>query len=600
MPLEIANPMPRKKCEALATGMKEMVSYLLRYGVCVFFLFFIRLMIFMVKMRKKQIREYAAVILFVDQRDPESGEILRVHGRTGLEWVTAACRNSRYISDIKAVGPQIIEETPAFRRMTERISTTSATTKVMMEGMPFRKVSAGNQTGLVIIFSNAVFVSGRTIDSAIEKTHRRGVPIAIPATVPSTGPISQPSKTFHHQGKLLVAAPFVVCEPHASVADALHLLLSQIPHAHLASHAVLQALAGIRRRGAGLVEFDIVDLENPWAIYVVSRKTEAEAAQRQLKRPPGRKFARTMVIANAKSGRGMRMQWLTKGILRMKQGASNGKSPDVVISEIETALREMGMDPEIVTSKSPEHATELARDCAKKKYDLVIAAGGDGAVNSVVNGLAGSKTMLGIIPLGTANVTAIELNIPSDIYGSCQCIVEGTPWRIDLGKINEHYFSCVAGVGFDAYVLRKAEQRYKKKFGGLGYVLAAAVSVFEYGYHSIRYTVDGDAQTRKAYLLMIGNGKHYGGDMILTPKAEMDDGRLDVVAFTSRRFRSILPYLWNLYKGRLPLYSETESFQATRLEISKHGRHLYHIDGEIGGKMPAVLEVVPRALTVLK
>ncbi len=554
----------------------------------------------MVNLRKKQIPEYTAVVLFVDQRDPESGEVLRVHGRIGLEWVTAACGKSRYITDIKAVGPQTIEETPAFRRMSERISTPSATAKVMMEGMPFRRVSSGNPRGLLFIFSNAVFVSGRTIDSAIEKAHARGFSIAIPATTPGSGPIAQTDKTFRHHDRLLVAAPFVVCEPHASVTDALHLLLSQVPHARRAAHGVLQALAGISRPGWAQVDYGVIALKEPSAVNVVSRKSEAQTAQRYLRRPPARKFTRIMVIANAKSGRGLRMRWLTKGILRMKQGASNGRPPEVVLSEIETALRDMGMNPEVVASKSPEHAADLARSCAEKKYDLVIAAGGDGAVNSVVNGLAGSNTMLGIIPLGTANVTAIELNIPSDIYGACQCIAEGTPWRIDLGKINEHYFSSVAGIGFDAYVLRKAEQRYKKRFGGLGYVLAAAVSVFEYGYHSIRYTVDGDSRRRKAYLLMIGNGRHYGGDMVLAPQVEMDDGKLDVVAFTSRRFRSIIPYLWNLYKGRLPLYSETESFQATRLEISRHGRHLYHIDGEIGGKTPVVLEVVPRALTVLR
>jgi len=553
----------------------------------------------MVKMRGKAIPQYTAVILYVDQRDPASGEILRVHGRTGLEWVTKACGKSRYITEIKAVGPQLIEETPAFRRISERISVTAAAAKVMMDGMPFRTVSAGNSRGLIIIFSNALFVSGRTIDTVIEKAREKEAVIGIPATTPPRNSISLPIKTFHHHGKVLVAAPFVVCDPHASVVDALQILLSQIPHARLAAYAVLSALVGIRRQRWVEVEYDIVKLNDPLAIYVVSRKNEAEAAQKQLRRPPARKLTKTMVIANARSGRGMRIQWLTKGILRMKQGASDGKSPDAVIREIETALRELGMKPEIVISKSPRHATQLARKCAKEKYDLVIAAGGDGAVNSVVNGLAGSNTMLGIIPLGTANVTAIELNIPSDIYGACQCIVEGTPWRIDLGKINGHYFSCVAGIGFDAYVLRKAERQYKKRFGGLGYVLAAAVSVFEYGYRSIRYTVEGDSRTKKAYLLMIANGRHYGGDMILTPRAEMDDGRLDVVAFTSRRFRSILPYLWNLYKGRLPLYSETESFQTTRLEIFRHGHHLYQIDGEIGGEVPAVLEVVPRALTVL-
>lgn len=554
----------------------------------------------MVKIRGKRIPEYTAVILYVDQRDPATGEILRVHGRTGLEWVTAACEKSRYITEIKAVGPQFIEETPAFRRISERISVTAAAAKVMMEGMPFRTVSAGNSRGLVIIFSNALFVSGRTIDTAIEKAREKNAPIAIPATTPPHGSVPLPTKTFHYRGQALVAAPFVVCNPHVSVADALQLLLSQIPHARLAAYSVLPALVGIRRRRWAEVEYDIVKLNDPSAIYVVSRKNEAEAAQKQLKRPETRKFTKVMVIANAKSGRGMRMQWLTKGILRMKQGASDGKPPEAVISEIETALREMGMNPEIVISKSAQHATQLARDCARKKYDLVIAAGGDGAVNSVVNGLAGSKTMLGIIPLGTANVTAIELNIPSDIYGACQCIIEGTPWRIDLGKINGHYFSCVAGVGFDAYVLRKAERQYKKRFGGLGYVLAAAVSVFEYGYHSIRYTVEEDPRIRKAYLLMIGNGRHYGGDMILTPEAKMDDGRLDVVAFTSRRFRSIFPYFWNLYKGRLPLHSETESFQTRRLEIAGHGHHLYQVDGEIGGEVPAVLEVAPRTLTVLR
>src|SRR3989338_10148813 len=132
------------------------------------------------------------------------------------------------------------------------------------------------------------------------------------------------------------------------------------------------------------------------------------------------------------------------------------------------------------------YKTQKRGDALKKakisagKYDVIIAAGGDGTINEVVNGIAKSKTKLGILPIGTTNVFAKEMKIPSKLLDACKLITNGKSRKIDLGKANDHYFLQWAGIGFDASVLAEVQPLLKKFLGIGAYTIAACRKLISY------------------------------------------------------------------------------------------------------------------------
>ena len=262
------------------------------------------------------------------------------------------------------------------------------------------------------------------------------------------------------------------------------------------------------------------------------------------------------------------------------------------------SLRSEGLSVEVLNTERPNHATELAAAAGNR---LVVAAGGDGTVNEVVNGLSRDAT-LGILPLGTANVLARELGLPLDVEGACRRILEGGETRVDLGVAiddagNERRFACMAGVGFDAKVVGDVSPREKRYLRGLAFQVAAFRVLFMNRFPPVEIKT-GD-ETHVARFAIVANGHYYGGDYKVTGPGLLTSGKLETVLV--ERVGSLLrpDVFWGII-FRKPLNDTMESFRATEVSARSAGVHVpVQIDGELWGELPMTFRVEPAALKVV-
>lgn len=254
-------------------------------------------------------------------------------------------------------------------------------------------------------------------------------------------------------------------------------------------------------------------------------------------------------------------------------------------------------------------ARKLAREAVAEEFDIVVAAGGDGTVNEVLNGMGDApdgfeRSRLGVLPLGTVNVFARELAIPPKLEGAWEIIRQGRESKIDLPWVEfgananrqKRYFAQLAGAGLDARAIELVKWQVKKMVGPLAYVMA--------GLHALlgppaRIGVAGGSHSSAGALVLIGNGRLYGGQFRLFPKADLRDGLLEICVlprvnwFTLARCGPVL-----LLRGSLPA-SATELFQAETVTLTSESPTPLQIDGELIGQLPATFGLDRSRLRVL-
>lgn len=246
----------------------------------------------------------------------------------------------------------------------------------------------------------------------------------------------------------------------------------------------------------------------------------------------------------------------------------------------------------------PHEATNLAKAAADQDFDAIIAVGGDGTVNEVVNGIVNSKAVLGIIPTGSANDFAKELNLPTSIADACQAILDANTRKIDVGKVNDRYFINVAGVGLDAQVSEKANKTPVRARGLVQYVIALSRVLLNSHPKEFNLSLDGKARRIKAWLISIGNGKQFGGGMKILPTADVSDGLFDICVIKDIKKWAVIYYLPLVIQGKHLKLPDVAVYRAKEVEISCLGC-LGHADGEImrGDLFKFVL--LPQALEVI-
>ncbi len=249
------------------------------------------------------------------------------------------------------------------------------------------------------------------------------------------------------------------------------------------------------------------------------------------------------------------------------------------------------------TSRSGE-AEALARLAAKEGFSKVVAAGGDGTVNEVVNGLAGTDAALGLLPLGTMNVFAGELGLPWMNLKRCWKIIqEGHVRRVDLPSANAKHFVQLAGVGFDAQVVKETSRVLKRNFGPLSYLVSAAQIAAR---RPPRIEIESEhARTKRGSFVLIGNGRFYGGPFPFFKKAVIDDGLFDVLLFKRFNYIEIVRYMQDVIFNSKITSREVEYFQTTSLRVTSHGHVPVEIDGELIGNCPVEFKIRKRGLRVL-
>ena len=241
------------------------------------------------------------------------------------------------------------------------------------------------------------------------------------------------------------------------------------------------------------------------------------------------------------------------------------------LERVKAAFNRLGQTFDLTVTEAPGEGIVVAREAVEAGYQTVVAIGGDSTINEVVNGLmqaAGSEQAgtLGIIPLGTANDLADMLAIPRDIDQACLKIVTQQTRVIDVGQVNDRYFVNNSAVGLEPVVTQEAEKITHIK-GDLRYVMAAfrAISRQPQWHADIRW--DTGSYSGPITLISVGNSPRTGGSFWMTPAAQLDDGKLDVVFAPPLSRFNLLRLLPMTFKGKHVHHRAVTSLQVTKLDI---------------------------------
>ena len=262
-------------------------------------------------------------------------------------------------------------------------------------------------------------------------------------------------------------------------------------------------------------------------------------------------------------------------------------------------LRSQGWRVELRYTRGPGDGSELARQAVEQQADMVIAAGGDGTINDIIQGLVGSETALAVLPTGTVNVWAREMGIPLDAHGARQVLIEGQARRVDVGCINGRYFLLMVGIGIDGEVTQAVEHKPLKRLGVLGYALAALW--FGPGYKGFPVVVNNNGVVVKtrALQIFVGNTQLYAGAFKFTWRARLDDGLLDLCIVRKRNHLGRIIVLWDFILRRDQRRMWVRYDQVTSVQIETPKPVAYQIDGDAGGHTPVTLSIERTALKVI-
>ena len=262
-------------------------------------------------------------------------------------------------------------------------------------------------------------------------------------------------------------------------------------------------------------------------------------------------------------------------------------------------LRGHGWKVDLWYTQAAGEGEQLARKAVIQKANLVIAAGGDGTINEIIQGLVGSETALGVLPNGTVNVWARELGIPLDDMRARSVLVNGQTRRIDLGCVNGRYFLLMVGIGFDGEVTHIVERKPLKRLGILGYTLAVLWLGPGYRGFPVVARIDGYVVKTRALQIFAGNTQLYAGAVKFTWQAKCDDGLLDLCIVRKRNLWGRLEVARDflLRRERRRLWVHYDTFKTLKIETPEPVP--FQIDGEAAGYTPAEFSVAPGALKVI-
>jgi len=266
-------------------------------------------------------------------------------------------------------------------------------------------------------------------------------------------------------------------------------------------------------------------------------------------------------------------------------------------------LRSRGYKVEVFSTTHRGHAESIAREAVGKSTSLIVAAGGDGTFNEVINGIAGSEVPMAILPLGTTNVLAKELCIPENVEGAMEIAVGNTPQTVSLGRIIlssistgnlsrqefARYFVLMAGIGFDGEAVFGISDTIKKFSGKGAYIYNGIKTLYKFDPVELTFNIDGKSYS--GFSAIIGKAAKYGGNFRVTPDARLTDPALYICIFKGKKRLDIFRYVVGIVTGSHLGFKDVEYLKAEKIQID--GNAHIQIDGDYFGKTPAKIEIVP-------
>jgi diacylglycerol kinase (ATP) len=253
--------------------------------------------------------------------------------------------------------------------------------------------------------------------------------------------------------------------------------------------------------------------------------------------------------------------------------------------------------------RDPARLAETVREALLEGHDLIILGGGDGSVSTVVDLLAKSDAMLGLLPLGTANDFARTLRIPFDLEAACHTVAHGKIVDADLGLAGSNYYVNVASVGLGTEVVENLTPLLKRAAGTLAYPIAAIRAYANHYPFSVAIDFpDGDHEPADLDGLLqvaVGNGRFYGGGLVVAPDSDIEDAALDVYTIMAGKGLELARVVQGLRSGEFVENPCVRYWRTSRVRIETYPALPINLDGELVSRTPKLFSVAPKAIKVL-
>ena len=286
---------------------------------------------------------------------------------------------------------------------------------------------------------------------------------------------------------------------------------------------------------------------------------------------------------------------MPRALLLVNRHARRGKD---ALSEAIDLLKNLDL---VLIEESTNHPRQLP-DLIRRYHDqvdLVIIGGGDGTLNAAIDGLISTGLPLGILPLGTANDLARTLGIPTSLPEACQIIAGGQIKQIDVGRVNDKYFFNVASLGLSVQITQNLTKEAKRRWGVLAYAATTLRVIWQSRPFRAEILIAGETLPVQTIQIAVGNGRHYGGGMVVAEDAAIDDQRLDLYSLETKQWWQILALLPTMRQGNHAILPGVRVLQGQEIEIRTSRPRSINTDGEITTHTPAKFSVIPQALRVL-
>ena len=277
--------------------------------------------------------------------------------------------------------------------------------------------------------------------------------------------------------------------------------------------------------------------------------------------------------------------------------------------EFRSRLSSLENELEFWQTTSPESARQLGKQAVDSGYQKIVAVGGDGTFNEVLNGVgsvagAFEKVQMGVLPLGTANVFAKELGLPMGLDGALDVIRGDETREVDLalatydvdGRAVDRYFGQLAGAGLDARAIELVNLESKKRFGALAYVEAGLKAIVE---SQVKLTVSNGNESLQGELVVVGNGRFYGGKFEMFPQATLTDGLLHAVVFERVHWADLVRRGWGLFTQTISQQQGIRILRGPSLELTSDREAPFQLEGDLVGHLPCRFKIFPKRLRMI-